>query len=158
VLVPEDVDGRIDVMSVVRDLGDGVIYACGPPGLLAALQASCDAGDVADRFHFERFTAKESGPIDASADALDEFEVELRRSGVAAVVRANETVLDVVRTLVPDVMYSCEEGYCGACEQRVLEGTPDHRDSILSDREQAESKSMMICVSRSKSPRLVLDL
>jgi vanillate O-demethylase ferredoxin subunit len=40
----------------------------------------------------------------------------------------------------------------------VIEGTPDHRDYILTDAERAEGKVMQICVSRSKSPRLVLDL
>lgn len=158
-LVPEDSGGLLDVESIVRGLGDAAIYACGPPGLLSALQDRCDACGVADRFHFERFTAGQpSAPVNASANAIDEFEVELRRTGATVAVRANETVLEVVRALVPSVMYSCEEGYCGSCEQRVLEGMPDHRDSVLSERERAENKSMMICVSRSRSHRLVLDV
>jgi ferredoxin-NADP reductase len=159
-LVPEDLAGRVDVGSVVRGLGGAVLYACGPPGLLGALQECCAAAGVTDRFHFERFTAGQSAAavVDASVGGLAQFEVELRRSGMVAVVRAGQSVLDVVRELVPEVMYSCEEGYCGSCEQRVLEGTPDHRDSVLSERERAQNTSMMICVSRSKSPRLVLDV
>jgi ferredoxin-NADP reductase len=158
ILVPQDSAGLVDVESVVRSLGDALLYACGPPGLLAALQERCAAAAVADRFHFERFTAGQPAAVEVAADALDEFEIELRRSGVVAVVRAGQSVLDVVRELVPGVLYSCEEGYCGSCEQRVLEGTPDHRDSVLSERERAENNTMMICVSRSKSPRLVLDV
>jgi ferredoxin len=56
------------------------------------------------------------------------------------------------------VLSSCQEGTCGTCETTVLSGTPDHRDSVLTDDEQAANDTMMICVSRSCSPRLVLDL
>jgi ferredoxin len=57
-----------------------------------------------------------------------------------------------------DVMYSCQEGVCGACETVVISGTPDHRDNILTEAERVASKTMMVCCSGSKSPRLVLDL
>ena len=53
---------------------------------------------------------------------------------------------------------SCEEGICGACETRVLDGIPDHRDAILTERERQENKTMFICCSGSKTERLVLDL
>jgi ferredoxin len=56
------------------------------------------------------------------------------------------------------VLSSCQEGTCGTCETGVLEGVPDHRDSVLTDEEQAACDLMMICVSRSRGPRLVLDL
>jgi ferredoxin len=158
VLVPQDSAGLVDVESVVAALGDAALYACGPPGLLAALEQCCASWGVADRFHCERFTAPPAGVGPVSGEGLAEFEVELRRSGLTAVVGAEQSVLDVVRELVPEVLYSCEEGYCGSCEQRVLEGTPDHRDSVLSERERAANESMMICVSRSKTPRLVLDV
>ena len=57
-----------------------------------------------------------------------------------------------------DVPYSCEQGVCGACETRVIEGVPDHRDLVLGDGEKAANKTMMICCSRSKSDRLVLEI
>jgi ferredoxin len=57
-----------------------------------------------------------------------------------------------------NVLYSCAEGTCGTCETAVIEGMPDHRDSVLTDEERAENSCMMICVSRSCGPRLVLDL
>jgi ferredoxin len=56
------------------------------------------------------------------------------------------------------VLSSCQEGVCGTCETRVLEGVPDHRDSLLSEEEREANEYMMVCVSRSKSERLVLDL
>jgi ferredoxin len=55
-------------------------------------------------------------------------------------------------------MASCYEGVCGTCEARVLEGTPDHRDSMLTEAEQAAGEVMLVCVSRSRTERLVLDL
>ena len=73
-------------------------------------------------------------------------------------VPAGRTLLHVIRDALPAVLYSCEQGYCGTCETVVLAGVPDHRDTILTDNERAQNKTMMTCVSRSKSPRLVLDL
>jgi ferredoxin len=60
--------------------------------------------------------------------------------------------------VTPSVLYACEEGYCGTCEVRVLDGVPDHRDVVLPGEEHDSNKTMMVCVSRSRSPRLVLDL
>lgn len=86
------------------------------------------------------------------------FEVELVRSHLTLPVPPDRSILEVVREHVADVASSCEEGFCGTCETRVLGGTPEHRDSILTDEERAASETMMICVGRSKSPRLTLDL
>ena len=57
-----------------------------------------------------------------------------------------------------EVLSSCRQGTCGTCETTVLEGIPDHRDSILDDAERAAGDCMFICVSRAVSDRLVLDL
>jgi tetrachlorobenzoquinone reductase len=73
-------------------------------------------------------------------------------------VQAGETILQALINHGVNIPYSCEEGICGACETRVIEGIPDHRDMISSDREKQESKTMLVCCSGSKSPRLVLDL
>jgi ferredoxin len=67
-------------------------------------------------------------------------------------------VLDAVRAAGVEVLYSCTEGTCGTCETDVVEGTPDHRDSVLTDEERAAGETMMICVSRCRGKRLVLDL
>ena len=68
------------------------------------------------------------------------------------------SVNGVIREAVPSVLYSCEQGYCGTCETRVLGGEPEHRDSILTPEQQRETAAMMICVSRCEGDRLVLDL
>ncbi|GBE67164.1 hypothetical protein MFM001_36260 [Mycobacterium sp. MFM001] len=78
------------------------------------------------------------------------------RSGEVLHVPADETVLEVLARHRPSVAYSCRQGFCGTCKVRVLAGTPDHRDNRLTDAERDES--MLVCVSRSRSPKLVLDL
>ena len=73
-------------------------------------------------------------------------------------VSAGCSILDALMMNGIDTPYSCCEGLCGTCETRVLEGIPDHRDSLLSDKAKAANQSVIICVSGSRSKRLVLDL
>jgi ferredoxin len=101
----------------------------------------------------ERFAA--AGPVDVSGGA---FEVRLAKAGQSLIVEEGTGILSTVRAVLPRLSFSCEEGYCGECETTVLEGTPDHRDDFLSDEEREAGTTMMICVSRSCSPQLVLDL
>ena len=84
--------------------------------------------------------------------------VELRRSGRQFEIGAGQTILQVLRDAGIAAPYSCEEGICGACEVRVLSGTPDHRDSVLSEAARRAGNAMMICCSGSKSAKLVIDL
>jgi tetrachlorobenzoquinone reductase len=103
--------------------------------------------------HVEYFTAKELPPAKKGG-----FTVELARTGVEYFIPEGETILNVLLDAGIDIDYSCELGICGACEQRVISGVPEHRDSILSEEEQAENKRVMICCAGCKSERLVLDL
>ncbi|MER6571222.1 PDR/VanB family oxidoreductase [Streptomyces sp. NPDC001093] len=137
------VAGRPDLDAL--EVGEGAaVYCCGPEGLMAAVAARFP--DV----RLERFA-----PL-ASSDGNTGFQVELRRSGRTLTVPADSTVLAAVRRELPDTAYSCEQGFCGTCQQRVLEGEVDHRDELLTDEERADS--MLICVSRARSDRLVLDM
>ncbi|MEJ8669050.1 PDR/VanB family oxidoreductase [Streptomyces sp. MS1.AVA.1] len=137
------VEGPPDLGVLLADVPDGAaVHCCGPEGLMAAVE---------ERFpgvHLERFTPRSS--------AGGAFEVELRRSGRTLTVPADSTVLAAVRAQLPDTAYSCEQGFCGTCQQRVLEGEVDHRDELLTDAERSDS--MLICVSRARGDRLVLDL
>jgi ferredoxin len=90
--------------------------------------------------------------------AESEIEVVLQRSGLTFIVPADKSILQVLIEEGIDPMYDCQRGECGICQVAVIEGVPDHRDHILSDDEQAGNKVMQICVSRAKTPRLVLDL
>ncbi|MET7516880.1 2Fe-2S iron-sulfur cluster binding domain-containing protein [Streptomyces sp. NPDC005480] len=56
------------------------------------------------------------------------------------------------------VLDSCRQGTCGTCETPVLAGTPEHHDDLLTDQEHAESRTVLLCVSRSAGPRLALDV
>jgi ferredoxin len=81
-----------------------------------------------------------------------------QRSGVTVTVPPGTSIIDVLGENGVSVLSSCMEGVCGTCETAVLEGVPDHRDSLLTDDEREANEYMMVCVSRSKSDRLVLDL
>jgi ferredoxin-NADP reductase len=157
-LVPQDELGLIDLASTVGALPDGwVICACGPGPMLAALETTCDAAGLRDRLVVERFTATED--LDAQLAGLENrpVTVELARSGVTVEVAADQSILEAIQDIAP-VLSSCTEGYCGTCETRVLRGTPEHRDTVLTDEERASNKIMMVCVGRALSPALTLDL
>jgi ferredoxin-NADP reductase len=158
-LAPKDEVGRFEVGPVLEDLVPGTsVYCCGPPSLLEAVEhAVSTREDVA--VYSERFVPAEARGVPGGENPHDSsFDVELRRSDVVLTVPPDRSVLSVVRDVIPDVPYSCEEGYCGSCETRVLSGQPDHRDDILSEQERAANDTMFICVSRACSRRLVLDL
>ncbi|MFG2118408.1 PDR/VanB family oxidoreductase [Streptomyces sp. NPDC048710] len=147
-LVAEDEHGRPDLEALFAEVPEGTaVYCCGPEGLMAAVEARLPEGAT---LHLERFAPR------TSADGNHAFEVELRRSGRTLPVPADSTVLAAVRRELPDTAYSCEQGFCGTCQQRVLEGEVDHRDELLTDAERVDS--MLICVSRARSERLVLDM
>ncbi|SHG97889.1 2Fe-2S iron-sulfur cluster binding domain-containing protein [Jatrophihabitans endophyticus] len=87
----------------------------------------------------------------------DSFVVELARSGRQVRVAADTTILQALLAVEP-VDFQCLRGECGTCVQRVVAGTPAHRDTVLSPRAKAANKRIAICVSRSRTPVLVLDL
>jgi ferredoxin len=102
----------------------------------------------------ERFVPREQpAPVRNSP-----FDIELARSGRTISVTPQQSVLDALRAAGVGVLSSCREGTCGTCETTVLAGEPDHRDSVLDDGERAAVDCMLVCVSRSCSDRLVLDL
>lgn len=154
-LRPQDTVGLLPLDNILATAPEGaVVYTCGPGPLLDAVQkAAAERGiDV----HLERF-GPSSTPV-ATSDGDTEFTVTLQRSARTLTVPVGTRLIDVVRTVVPAVPFSCEEGYCGSCETAVLDGEPDHRDTVLSPEERDANDCMMICVGRSKGPHLVLDL
>ncbi len=134
---------------------DTLVYCCGPESLLAAVESRCADGWPAGALHLERFAAKE---FEAPAEGEREFELVLASTGVTLTVPKDRSVFNVVQDAGISVLGSCHEGICGTCEAIVLEGEVDHRDSVLNESEQAANDAMMICVSRCRSDRLVLDL
>lgn len=145
---------RLDAAQRLATMQDNtMVYCCGPERLMTAVQQATAAwpdGSV----HFEWFTPR-SRPADETSGA---FEVVCLRSGVTLTVSPDRSVLAALREAGIELPSSCEQGICGTCEVRVTSGEVDHRDSILSTAEQAASQTMMVCVSRARSPRLVLDI
>jgi ferredoxin-NADP reductase len=157
-VVRTDQEGRPDVPALVGRLQEGAaVYCCGPPSLISVVRTAAEQAGKGLVCRFERFSADPAAPV-ADTDGDGPIEVELARSGTSFTVPADRSILDAVRDVRPDVPFSCEEGYCGSCETRVLEGTPNHRDEVLGEHEHRLGRSMMICVSRATSKRLVLDL
>ncbi len=79
-------------------------------------------------------------------------------AGLDLVVPPGASILAALHDAGLPVPGPCRDGSCGACETRVLDGEPDHRDSVLSDEERSSGETMMICVSGARGDRLVLDL
>ena len=128
------------------------VYCCGPEGLMSAVKRAAAHWDPSS-VHFEWFAAP---AIDHARDRP--CEVELRRSGLVLSVPADRSILEVVRANGIDVPSACEQGVCGTCETALLAGEAEHRDMLLTPAERAANRSMMICISRARSERLVLDL
>lgn len=152
---PQDEKGVLplaEILGTPRE--DTLVYCCGPEGLLSAVEAAC-ASWPSGSLRLERFSAK---PQEVPAGGDDSFEVVCQRSGVTITVPPGKSIIDALDENGVSVLSSCLEGVCGTCETAVLEGIPDHRDSLLSEDEREANEYMMICVGRAKSERLVLDL
>lgn len=148
------IPGRgLDVVALLATVTPGThVYCCGPAGLMSAVKAA-SAHWPPGQIHFEHFVAPvASAPVGADAD----FEVQIASTGAVYPVPADRSILSVLLGEGVLVDSSCEAGVCGTCTTRYLSGDPDHRDFVLSDAEQRDH--VMVCVSRSRSARLVLDL
>jgi len=134
------------------------LYICGPAPFIAqvrdqAAQLGWRDADV----HFELFAATTPA---SGAPATQEhvFELVLQRSGVRCMVPPGQSIVAAAATAGVAIGTSCGEGFCGSCQTVVLEGIPDHRDSVLTEKERAANRCLMPCVSRCRSERLVLDI
>jgi ferredoxin-NADP reductase len=153
-VAPQDETGLLDLDSLLgTPQPDTLVYCCGPEPLLAAVEERCRAWPPRS-LRVERFSARPlTAPVRAEA-----FEVELAASELTLTIPPDRSILDVVEEAGVGVLSSCAEGTCGTCETTVLGGVPDHRDSVLTEEERRTGDCMMICVSRSCTERLVLDL
>lgn len=153
-ILPQDEVGLIDLATALIDVAedDQLTYCCGPEALLSAVEGQCGYAGI-ERLRVERFAAT----IEADQDGDRPFELELAQSGVTLTVEPGTSVLDAMLDAGVPVESSCEEGTCGTCETDVLEGVPDHRDAVLTPAERDANQVMLVCVSRSCTPRLVLD-
>lgn len=133
---------------------DEHLYCCGPGALMHAVEDGA-AGWPQGTVHFEWF----GGAAPIAPDAPSEgFEVVLRKSGITIQVGEDQSILEAVEANGIDAPFVCREGMCRTCEVAICAGEADHRDIVLSDEERAAQQVMMICVSRSKTRVLELDL
>ncbi|GIJ27354.1 ferredoxin [Micromonospora qiuiae] len=151
-LYPQDETGLLDLAGLLGRPGTGLVYCCGPEALISAVEERCRSWP-SGCLHVERFT-----PTDATGGEQTTIEVELALSGRTVTVPPGTPILDAVEQAGVQVLSSCREGTCGTCETTVLAGEPEHRDSLLTEQERAAGDTMMICVSRARTPRLVLEL
>lgn len=155
-LYAEDEVGRLDLQEILgMPRAHMLVYACGPGGMLSAIEDFC-MGWPPGALHLERFSADTLG----AGSVSEPFEVELARSGRIVKVETTETILDAVEKVGVRILSSCRAGLCGTCETRVISGTPDHRDAVLTEADKDANDVMLPCVSRSAAGcgRLILDL
>ena len=146
---------RLDIAATLANRDPSThLYVCGPQGFMDwVLGAARAQGWPEERIHFEYF----GHTVEHSADDAS-FEVELAGTGIVVKVPADISITAALKAQGVIVPVSCEQGVCGTCIARVISGEPDHRDFYLSPREQAANDQMLLCCSRAKSPRLVVDL
>lgn len=146
---------KLDLQRLLGQPQDGThLYVCGPKGFMDAVLGTARAsGWLESQLHYEFFSAK----VEAS-DADVAFEVVVASSGRVIPVAKDQTVVQALSAAGVDVQVACEQGVCGTCLTRVIEGVPDHKDVYLTDEERAANDQFTPCCSRSKSARLVLDL
>jgi len=150
-----DAAQKLDLPTLLIKPSAGThLYVCGPKGFMDAVLATARAqGWPEAQLHYEFFGA---GVVHADTDAG--FDVKIASTGKVIEVPKHKTVVQALSDAGVDIMTSCEQGVCGTCLTRVLEGTPDHKDSYLLPEEQAANDQFMPCCSRAKSRMLVLDL
>lgn len=142
---PDDEFGVPDLADLISRAQPGAaVYVCGPPPVLEAAQRLMFRLNPTGSLHTERFSA--APVVDGRG-----FSVTLARSGTEVRVGSDETALAAIRRVKPDVVYSCQQGFCGTCKVRVLTGEVDHRRNTIPDH-------MLTCVSRAAGDSIVLDL
>lgn len=138
--------------AALQELPEGShVYVCGPGVFMDAVRSVAEGVVGADRVHQESFTAEKQPP----ASENEEFTVEFE--GESYQVPPDRSIVEVLRENGADVDTSCQEGICGTCIMTVLEGVPEHRDNVLTRSEKEAGETMAICVSRARTPKLVLD-
>jgi len=143
---------RLNIEEIVKT-DKSRLYVCGPGGFINWVLTTAETCMPNDRIHRESFTA---APIEAPTD--EGFEVEIASTGQKFFIPADKSVSAVLEEAGVEVLVSCQQGICGSCITNILEGEPDHKDSVLSEGERKSGRLFTPCCSRAKSAKLVLDL
>lgn len=148
-------DQLLDIPNLLAKPTAGThLYVCGPKGFMdIVLSTARTAGWQEEQLHYEFF----SGEVAIKEDD-GSFELYLAKSDKTLKIGAEETIIDALENAGIEIAVSCESGVCGTCLTKIIEGTPDHRDMYLTPKEQAKNDQFLPCCSRSKTPRLVVDI
>lgn len=145
--------GIVPLEQIIADCAPGTaVYCCGPTGMIEATRSLVRGRDDLS-VYVEVFA-----PTDAGTFENRPIVVELATSGATFEVPADQSILDAILEHGIFLASSCGEGTCGTCEVSVLDGTPEHRDALTDPDDPDRDKTMMVCVSRARSERLVLNL
>lgn len=146
---------KLDIARLLATPEPGAhLYVCGPGGFMDAVLGTARGRNWPEpQIHFEFFAAGA-----ASVDGDSAFEVQLASSGRVVPVPADKSALQALAAAGIDLPFACEQGVCGTCLTRIIEGVPEHRDAYLTPEERAANDQFTPCCSRSRTPRLVLDL
>ena len=144
---------RMDIERILSAAHEEArFYVCGPSRLIDAVNRAAEAVNIdTGRIHFERFEAS------SIADARP-IQLQLHRSGIQLEVDADKSILDTILEAGIEVPYSCKTGSCKTCATVVIDGEPDHQDSVLSDVERNDARLICPCVSRARGDHLTLDI
>ncbi|GAA3324690.1 PDR/VanB family oxidoreductase [Paeniglutamicibacter sulfureus] len=156
----DDESGFYPLADLLDDPAAGFhVYTCGPGPLLKVVESLAGSWQDPSRLHFERFAAdpETAGAAVSPHQGDHEFTVQ-GTDGTEVSVPVGVSILQALENAGMSPLNSCREGICGTCETPVISGEIDHRDSLLSDGEREAGDTMMICVSRCRGQRLVLDL
>ncbi|WP_254923126.1 PDR/VanB family oxidoreductase [Rhodococcus sp. OK302] len=152
-IAPQDEVGLLDLDDWIPGLDPGTkVYCCGPTGLLDVVESACRKCPPYT-LHTERFEA----PAHESSQDRS-FILKLQRSGIELEVEPGTSTLDALSGAGIGIISSCRQGTCGTCEVPVVDGIPDHRDSVLDEVDRQAGDCMIACVSRAHTPQLTLDL
>lgn len=145
---------RLDIESLLSEQNSGAhIYVCGPRGFMDfVINSAKQRGWTHEQIHFEYFSG------DESYTESTYFQVKIFSSGKLFDIPADRSIVSVLGENGVEIPVSCEQGVCGTCVTRVLEGVPDHRDAFFSDVEKEKNDQLTPCCSRARTPVLILDL
>jgi vanillate O-demethylase ferredoxin subunit len=151
-------DQRLDLAQVLRQVRpDTHVYICGPGGFIDhALATARESRWPEAQVHRELFSVDPQRVAPTAGDTP--FDLRIASTGQLIRVAAAESAAAALARAGVQVPVACEQGICGTCVTRVLEGTPDHRDMYFTAQEHARNDQFTPCCSRARSPLLVLDL
>lgn len=142
---------NLDLDAIVAAAPAGAHFYCCGPAVMIDRFLEAASGLPVDQVHIERFSAA------PPPDLAEGLQVSLPSRAIDVTVKPGQTILAALDEAGARIPFACENGICGTCEMRVLEGEPEHRDQLLTPEEQAANQTVMVCCAGARSKRLVLD-